>query len=161
MIVYRTAPAKERKAAAELRRAHIRAYLPQEDGQTSNRRRFRRVVAPGYIFTEGTPKAHRVVKVTGSSKDGFTIKEQFVESKYVRELVGTIKREALASLYSQRRSVKPAPPRPFKSGDAVTIKLGTGPISGTIIKVQSERRVLVDAGAKTLTVSMKRLEFRG
>lgn len=139
MIVYRTAPAKERKAAAELRRAHIRAYLPQEDGQTSNRRRFRRVVAPGYIFADAKP----------------------LEATYVRERIGQIQRSDLSSLYSQRRSVKPAPPRPFKSGDAVTIKLGTGPISGTIIKVQSERRVLVDAGAKTLTVSMKRLELRG
>lgn len=138
MNVYRTSPAKERKAAAELRRAHIRAYLPQEDGQTSTRRRFRRVVAPCYIFAEAKP----------------------LEATYVRECIGQIQRSDLTSLYSQRRSVKPPPPRPFHAGDSVTIKLGTGPMTGCIVAVQSERRVLVDVGGKTLTVSSKRLELR-
>jgi hypothetical protein len=134
MNVYRTSPAKERKAAAELRRA----YLPQEDGQTSTRRRFRRVVAPCYIFAEAKP----------------------LEATYVRECIGQIQRSDLTSLYSQRRSVKPPPPRPFQAGDSVTIKLGTGPMTGCIVAVQTANRVLVDVGSRILIVSSKRLELR-
>lgn len=162
MNIYRTAPMKERQAQAEFRRVNIRAYVPTQEGKTTRNRRHRKAVAPGYVFSTAPPVLRKEISVVGSSEDGFTTEERLVECQHVREFVGTISRDALKPLYARRREAKPAPPRPYRVGDAVTVKLGTGPISGTVIKLLSNgARAIIETNAKTVTVSTKRLSLSG
>ena len=141
MYVYRTSPTKERKAQAELRRACVRAYVPQEEGFRVNRRRVRRVVAPGYVFAESA-------KPVGTT--------------YVKDRLGSIKRAELAPLYAKRKAAAlPLRARTFLINDEVTVMLNTGPLSGKIVKfLSSGATAIVETTGRSVRVSIKRLQIK-
>jgi transcription antitermination factor NusG len=135
---YRTPPQKERKAAAELREAGIRAYVPTEriTYKVGTRTVTRRVpVARGYVFGEGKP----------------------YDAEHVREKIpGHADRDGVRRLYvltsaTQRR-------RAFQPGDAVIIKRGRyAELPGTIADVNRGHfyDVRVVMFAKTHTVKLR------
>jgi hypothetical protein len=138
--IYKTPPQSERKARRELTRAGIRKLLPMEErsrrGPKGKDIVYRVPSAPGYIFADARP----------------------ADATYVRECIGTVRREDLAPLYGRRRLPKPQPERPWRRNDRVLVSLATGDKTGTIVTVRKGSvGVDLDGARRTMQVSVKKL----
>lgn len=105
LIVYRTSPNAEHRAAAELRDAGIKARVPRDrNGKRNPFTKAKPAVVPGYVFA------------TRPYRNAF--------AQHVKGALGEVPRAQLIRLYP-RRDRGHAPPAAFKEGDAVLIKVGT------------------------------------
>jgi hypothetical protein len=166
MKVYRTAPQKERKAAAEFRQAGVRAYVPLEQREHKGRkgaRIKRRVPAvPGYVFAGERPEPKRVMAAVGRSdtEQGIKLIERTDTTTSVGACIGTVNKRDLAPLYAGKRLAKPAAPttRPWRRNDRVLVSLATGDKTGTIVTVRKGSvGVDLDGARRTMQVSVKKL----
>lgn len=144
--VYATPPQLERKAAAEIREAGIKAYLPMEvisggrklsNGQVRPYNR-RVPVARSYVFAETKPPFAEHVKARVGPKEGGL----------------KISRGELAGLYkTARRPAGKRRERKFVVGEQISIKVGPlANLSGTIVEDRGRfYRVAVELFGKTHT----------
>lgn len=113
-VVYRTAPNMEHKAADELRRAGIRAYVPRD--RASRRSPFtgkHQPPAPGYVFAKEAAANAFAKHAKGKP-------------------LGTVSKAELGRLYLERPKATPTA-RPFAPGDKVTITAGPfANLTGTV-----------------------------
>lgn len=153
--VYATPPQLERKAAAEIRDAGIRAYLPMEtisggrklsNGQVRPYNR-RVPVARSYVFAETKPPFAEHVKGRIGPKKGN---------------VGISKGE-IAGLYktARQRERTPSRTRKFAVGDSIMINVGPlASLYGTIIEDRGRfYRVAVDMFGKTHTQAFSEMHL--
>lgn len=139
MSCFRTAPQAEKKAAKELRRLGIKAYVPQEtvDVRVSNHAKKRvikhRVTAPGYVCA----------------------KSSHYLARYVRHRLGLLSTSDLHRLYRLRRKPTETGRKLWKVGDRVTCSIGIHktPITGSI-KADRGRVVIVLPDNSDRTVSV-------
>lgn len=151
---YATAPQMEKKAAAELRDAGIKAYLPMEtisggrrlsNGQVRPYNR-RVPVARSCVFAGDKPPFAEHVKARIGPKEGYR----------------PIPKGDLAGLYKQARQRKRSPrKRKFVVGDQISIKVGPlANLSGTIVEDRGRfYRVAVELFGKTHTQAFSEMHL--
>ena len=98
VVVYRTAPNLEHKAAAELREAGARAYVARDRSTKRNPfTRQRRATAPGYVFSD------RACTIAFA--------------KHVKSSIGSASKAELANLYIRRPQRRAdTDQNPFRAG---------------------------------------------
>lgn len=116
-IVYRTAPMAEHKAADELRRAGIRAYVPRDRGSRRNPFTGKHTApAPGYVFA------------------GAALSSAY--AKHCKAPIGNVPKIELHRLYL-RRPRQQATACPYRPGDTVSVIKGRmAEITSTVIEVR-------------------------
>lgn len=101
LIVYRTAPNAEHRAAAELRDAGIKALVPRDrNGKRNPFTKAKPTIAPGYVFAA---KAYR---------NAF--------AKHVKGALGAVTRAEIGRLYVKRKFAA-GPSNPYAIGQAVLL----------------------------------------
>jgi len=152
---YATAPQMEKKAAAELRDAGIKAYLPMETISGGRKlsngctRPFnRRVpVARSYVFAGAKPPFAEAVKHRVGPKEG----------------ARQISKADLSGLYktARQREHRPSRTRKFIVGDQISIKVGPlANLTGTIVEDRGRfYRVAVSLFGKTHTQAFSEMHL--
>jgi transcription antitermination factor NusG len=144
LTVYRTPPQMEKRAAAEVRSAGGKAYVPTELREVRTHhikaRKPRAVpIAPGYVVANQKPDIQHGVRVVRTGPEDFDFVPVTQSSRYVKSIVGKLRTGELERLYGKAREsvqrVRQARdahkmPVHYAAGDTVTIK--SGPFAGKV-----------------------------
>lgn len=120
LFAYRTAPNAEHKAAAELRQAGIKAYVPRDrNGRRSPFTGKMPAPAPGYVFS------------ANHYRPAF--------EKHVRGRIGTVSAAEITGLYLARQKRRAEERCPYVVGQAVR----NGEIPATVREIRGRTCIIV------------------
>lgn len=147
LTLHLTAPQSEKKAAAELRREGVKAYVPRYQVKkrvshhTKATATHTKILAPGYVVAKGNSRYRQ----------------------YVRSKIGGVTPAEVFRLLKQGRSQtaserSPAPKKLWQVGDTVKIKVGPyADLTGKIIQDRGRAVIVEHESGRTIAVSVYHL----